>query len=123
MVEVLARVDEATGGDLRPGAFAEVTVPVGSAREAPVVPQTAIRPSEKGFLAYVVEGETARERVLQLGLRTADGRVEVRDGLAVGERLVVRGAEALTEGAGVAVREAGAGAPPPPPAAPGRPAS
>ena len=123
MVEVLARVDEATGGDLRPGAFAEVTVPVGSAREAPVVPQTAIRPSEKGFLAYVVEGETARERVLQLGLRTADGRVEVRDGLAVGERLVVRGAEALTEGAGVAVREAGAGAPSPPPAAPGRPAS
>jgi multidrug efflux system membrane fusion protein len=123
MVEVLARVDEATGGDLRPGAFAEVTVPVGSAREAPVVPQTAIRPSEKGFLAYVVEGETARERVLQLGLRTADGRVEVRGGLSVGERLVVRGAEALTEGAGVAVREAGAAAPPPPPAAPGRPAS
>lgn len=103
MVEVLARVDAATGGGLRPGTFAEVTVPVGSARESPVVPQTAIRPSDKGFLAYVVEGEQARERVLELGLRTADGRVEVRSGLAVGERLVVRGAEALVDGAAVRV--------------------
>jgi hypothetical protein len=67
------------------------------------VPQTAIRPSDKGFLAYVVEGEQARERVLELGLRTADGRVEVRSGLAVGERLVVRGAEALVDGAAVRV--------------------
>ena len=123
MVEVMARVDEATGGELRPGAFAEVTVPVGSARESPVVPQTAIRPSEKGFLAYVVEGDTARERVLELGLRTADGRVEVRSGLTVGERLVVRGAEALSEGAGVAVRSAGGAPPAAVPGSPGRPAS
>ena len=108
MVEVLARVDDSTGGELRPGAFAEITIPVGAAREAPVVPQTAIRPSEKGFLAFVVEGDVARERVLTLGLRTVDGRVEVREGLAAGERLVVRGAEALSEGVGVAVAEAGA---------------
>jgi len=103
MVEVTARVAGGDTSELRPGAFAEVTIPVGQSHPAPVVPQTAIRPSEKGFLAYVVEGEVARERVLALGLRTADGRVEVRDGLAVGERLVVRGAEALSEGAGVIV--------------------
>ncbi|HEX7881056.1 MAG TPA: efflux RND transporter periplasmic adaptor subunit, partial [Candidatus Eisenbacteria bacterium] len=61
---------------LRPGAFAEVTVPVGAPRSAPVIPQTAVRPSERGFLAYVVSGGMARERVLALGLRTADGLVE-----------------------------------------------
>ena len=44
----------------------------------------AIRPSEHGFLAYVVEGDVARERVLELGLRTAEGDVEVRRGLAAG---------------------------------------
>jgi multidrug efflux pump subunit AcrA (membrane-fusion protein) len=70
-----------------------------------VIPQTAIRPTDRGFLAFVVEDEVARERVLELGLRTADGRVEVRSGLAAGESLVVRGAEALRDGAKVAIEE------------------
>ena len=33
----------------------------------------------------------AHERVLQLGLHTAEGWVEVRDGLKAGETLVVKG--------------------------------
>ena len=106
MVAVTARVDDPNRAELRPGAFAEVEVPVGTAKEAPVIPQTAIRPSDRGFLAFVVEEGVARERVLQLGLRTADGRVEVRSGLAPGESLVVRGAEALRDGAQVTVRAA-----------------
>lgn len=101
MVAVTAEVTS-KDPSLRPGAFAEVTVPVGSARQAAVIPQTAVRPSERGFLAYVVAGGRAHERVLTLGLRTADGQVEVKDGLAVGDSLVIRGAEALREG--VAVR-------------------
>lgn len=101
MVPVTAEVDEADRERARPGAFADVTVPVGGVHEAPVVPQTAIRPSEKGFLAYVLDGDTARERVLALGLRTPDGLIEVKSGLEVGEELVVRGAEALREGATV----------------------
>jgi multidrug efflux pump subunit AcrA (membrane-fusion protein) len=62
-----------------------------------------VRPSERGFLGYVVEGDTARERVLTLGLRTADGRVEIKDGVKPGERIVVRGGEALKDGATVRV--------------------
>lgn len=101
MVTVTAEVAAKDRERARPGAFAEVTAGVGAPRPAPVVPQTAIRPSEKGFLAYVVEADVAHERVLQLGLRTADGLIEVKQGLEAGELLVVRGAEALREGAPV----------------------
>lgn len=113
MVAVVAEVERPSGEALRPGMFAEVEVPVGGTSEAPVVPQMAIRPTERGFVAFVVEGEVARERLIRLGMRTADGSVEVRAGLAPGERLVVRGAEGLRDGAAVRVEEA------PSPAAPG----
>jgi len=103
MVSVTAQVDDRDRAELRPGSFAQVTVPVGSTVESPVIPQAAVRPSERGFLAFVVEGDVARERELQLGLSTEDGRVEVRAGVKRGEKLVVRGAEALTDGAKVRV--------------------
>jgi RND family efflux transporter MFP subunit len=99
MVSVIARCQGEPG--LRPGAFAEVRVRTGEASNSPAIPQTAIRPSERGFLAFVVDGDIARQRVLTLGMRTEDGRVEVRSGLEPGERLVVRGAEALRDGARV----------------------
>ena len=110
MVAVTGQVDDPRRAELRPGSFAQVTVPVGPSAESPVIPQTAVRPSERGFLAYVVEGDVARERELSLGLRTADGRVEVRSGVKAGEQLVVRGGEALRDGARVKVTRSGEGA-------------
>lgn len=112
MVAVTAQVDDTRRSILRPGAFADVTVPVGGVAHAAVIPQTAIRPSEKGFLAFVVEDGKARERVLTLGLRTTEGLVEVKSGLKSGEELVVRGAEALRDGLAVKVGAAGAVATP-----------
>ena len=101
MVTITAEVTDPNKAKLRPGSFAEIRVPVGSAREMPVIPQTAIRPSERGFLAYTVENETAREQILTLGLRTEDGLVEVLSGLKEGQQLVIRGSEALKDGAKV----------------------
>lgn len=108
MVPVVAEV-ASPPAELRPGAFAEVSVPVGTTADAPVIPETAIRPSDKGFLSYVIVDGKAQVRVLTLGMRTADGLVEVRSGLKPGEPLVVRGSEALSDGANVRIETRGAG--------------
>jgi len=112
LVDITANIDDPSDKSLRPGSFAEITVPVASPGEAAVIPAGAVRPSERGFLAYVVEGDKAVERILTLGMRSADGRVEVLSGLRGGEMLVVRGAEALSNGASVRIG-APAGAPAP----------
>jgi multidrug efflux system membrane fusion protein len=102
LVAVQARIDHPPD-TLRPGIFADVEVPVGSPVPAPVIPQTAVRPSEKGFLAFTIEGNHAKQHVLTLGMRTRDGQVEVKSGLNAGEQLVIRGAEALKEGVNVRI--------------------
>jgi len=88
---------------LRPGSFAEVEVLIPSTRAFPMIPQTAARPSERGFLAYVIQGDTAHEHHLELGLHTPEGMVEVKTGLNAGDELVTRGVEALSEGSKVRV--------------------
>jgi multidrug efflux system membrane fusion protein len=103
LVDVTANVDNPNDATLRPGSFAEIAVPVSSPGEAPVIPVGAVRPSERGFLAFVVIDGKAVERILTLGMRSADGRVEVLSGLSGGETLVVRGAEALSDGVTVRI--------------------
>jgi multidrug efflux system membrane fusion protein len=109
LVDITANINDPSDRTLRPGSFAEITVPVASASESPVIPVSAVRPSERGFLAYVVEGDEAVERILTLGMRSADGQVEVLSGLKGGESLVIRGAEALQNGVTVRVSGPGAG--------------
>jgi len=105
MVDVTAQIDDPNRDTLRPGAFAQVSIPVGAKKPAPVIPQTAIRPSERGFLGFVVVDGHAKERVLELGMRTASGHVEVLSGLEPGDELIIRGNEALRDGAEVAVEK------------------
>jgi RND family efflux transporter MFP subunit len=111
---------------LRPGAFCEVSVPVGDAREGIVVPSLAVSPTEKGNVVYVVDdGNVAHARVVELGMHTAEGGVELKRGVHAGELMVVRGTEPLSDGAPVAIgarttleaathRTDDAGVPPPP---------
>ncbi len=104
MVNVVAEV-QSPPKTLRPGSFAEVSVRTGASDAAISVPELAVRPSERGFLAFVVEEGVAKERKLTLGLRTGDGRVEIQSGLKEGDQLVVRGNEALFDGAPVRIAE------------------
>jgi multidrug efflux system membrane fusion protein len=108
-VEVLGWVDNP--GELKPGFFAEVTLAGESKKDAVVVPEGAVLASEQGFVTYVVDGGTARQRAVRVGLRTGDGLVEVLDGLKPKETVVVEGSDRLEDG--TPVREAAAAADPP----------
>ncbi len=86
---------------LRPGSFCDVAVDVGATRDAPIIPRFATRATDHGYVTYVIENDVAQERVVTLGMSTKDGWVEVRTGLKDGDQIVVRGAEALSNGARV----------------------
>ncbi|MGH7294167.1 MAG: efflux RND transporter periplasmic adaptor subunit, partial [Polyangiaceae bacterium] len=89
---------------LRPGAFCEVSVPIGNARPAIVVPSLAVQPTASGNTVYIVDDKNvAHLKTVQLGMYTPEGGVEVTQGLAAGELLVVQGFEPLSEGAPVKV--------------------
>lgn len=89
---------------LRPGAFCQVTVPIGDARQGIVVPGLAIQPTEKGNVVYVVDDKNiAHAKVVETGMHTPEGGVELTRGVQAGELLVVRGIEPLSDGAPVKI--------------------
>lgn len=105
LVGVTAQVDETTHQYwLRPGAFCQVTVPVGDARQGIVVPGLAIQPTEKGNVVYIVDDKNiVHSRVVETGMHTPEGGIEVTRGVKAGELLVVRGIEPLSDGAPVKI--------------------
>lgn len=97
MVECLAWVQNADR-ELRPGNFADVTVALETRKGSMVVPQTAVLPTDRGFVGFVLKDDThVEKRSLRLGLFTQDGSVEVLEGLQPGDRVIVRGSSTLTE--------------------------
>jgi len=111
-VEVLAWIRNT--GELKPGFFAEVSFNAGTKENAVVVPEAAIKASESGFVAYVVEDGKAMERPIEIGLKTEDGLVEILSGLSGTESVVVEGSDLLANG--VPVEDVDLGNPETPPA-------
>jgi multidrug efflux system membrane fusion protein len=105
MVPVTAQIDETDHQYwLRPGAFCGVTVPIGNARQAVVVPSLAVQPTEKGNVVYIVDDKhIAHARVVELGMHTPEGGVELTRGVTAGELMVVRGIDPLSDGAPVKI--------------------
>lgn len=77
------------GGLLKPGMFAQVELPVGSAAKLLTVPVSAVIDSGTRQIVLVQAGEGLFEpRPVKLGARS-DDYVEVLDGVRAGERVVV----------------------------------
>jgi multidrug efflux system membrane fusion protein len=102
-VECLALVEN-RDALLKPGFFATVRAVVAVHEKAIVVPDSAILPTERGFVAYVVKKSRAVQRQVRPGLFVREGVVEILEGLTAGESLVVTGATAISEGSEVLVK-------------------
>jgi membrane fusion protein (multidrug efflux system) len=90
------------GVDVRPGFLARVEFALDTRRDALAVPASAVGVSAAGPFVYVVEDDTLALSQVAVGV-TAGGWVEVTDGLAAGERVVVSGHTNLRPGAPVRV--------------------
>ncbi|HEX3555443.1 MAG TPA: efflux RND transporter periplasmic adaptor subunit [Thermoanaerobaculia bacterium] len=98
-VAVVAEVTE--GAALpAPGEGVEVMVELDRREQTLTVPEEALVLSETGAAVYVDQGGIARRRPVTTGGRAA-GRIEVLNGLAPGDKVVVDGAALLSEGARV----------------------
>lgn len=95
-------------GALVPGAFAQVEIALPE-RDALTVPSFALLPEIRGHRVLVMRGGRAEPRSVRIGARTTE-RVEVLDGLAAGDSLILSGLMQLRPGAPVTLAPAKAAA-------------
>jgi membrane fusion protein, multidrug efflux system len=94
---------------VRPGFLARVTFAVGSHDSVLLVPAGAVVGAGGTQSVFVLDNGVVVRRTVTTGL-TSEGRVEVRTGLAAGERVVVRGSNMLRDGMAVRVVDSAFGA-------------
>ena len=94
---------------LWPGQFVNVTVDVGTLKQAAVIPQAAIVIGERGTVVYTV-GEEDKAKVKPIKVLHPMGDKVAVSGLAAGDRIVVEGRDNVKPGA--ALRLPGAGGKP-----------
>jgi len=103
------------GTQLFPSQFVNVRLTIDTVKNAITVPPAAVRTGPDGDFVWLLKPDrTVTQRVVKPGVNAAD-KVQITDGLAVGDTVVTDGGDRLTEGAKVALpgdnpQRAGAGA-------------
>ena len=106
-------VDQATGtvkvtvelqpaAAFRPGAFVRVDIRTDSRPDAILIPKRAVVEEDGLQYVFIANGTTVKRTKIGIGYES-DGKVEIRDGLAAGQKIVVAGQGALKEGAKIKV--------------------
>lgn len=87
---------------LRPGMFVQASIISARHDDVAIVPRDAVTQRAGRNVVFVIDGQRAVRRNVSLGI-TQDDKIEVREGVKPGERIVVRGLETLTDGTRVRV--------------------
>jgi membrane fusion protein (multidrug efflux system) len=82
---------------LRPGMFVEVRIVIGMKENVLVIPRKAVLYKQNKTFAFVLNGDQASQREINLGL-TEEDYVEILGGLKQGETIVVVGVDGLKDG-------------------------
>ncbi len=90
---------------LFPNQFVNVRLSLDTEHNAVIIPAVAVQRGPDGTFVYVVQNDnTVTVRPVKVGMTVANN-LSVRDGLQPGDRVVVDGAEKLTEGMKVTLRQ------------------
>lgn len=92
------------------GELAEVTVAMSALPAAPVVPNASVQRVDGRLGVWLIENDKLRFAPVKVGATDLDGRVQILDGLKVGERVVVYSQRALGPRSRVKVVESLTGA-------------
>lgn len=87
---------------LKPGAFVRVDIETDTRAGAVLIPKKAIVEEDGEHYVFVQNGDSAKRVKVSLGYESA-GRVEIRQGVAAGEKVVVAGQGALKDGGKIKV--------------------
>lgn len=102
MLRVRALVPNADAR-LRPGFFARVDLGISEREGVAMIPEDAVLQRADGAVAFRLVGDRVERRVLRTGPVRA-GKIEVIEGLEIGDDVVVRGQTALVDGSVVAAK-------------------
>jgi RND family efflux transporter MFP subunit len=81
---------------IRPGMFVKILIKVDQKDNILVIPKEVIISDQRGKRVFIVQENTAIERIIETGLENED-MIEVISGLDVNDRLIVKGFETLRD--------------------------
>jgi multidrug efflux pump subunit AcrA (membrane-fusion protein) len=99
-------------GALKPGFFAKVSILTGTEKNAPFVPEEAVASFAGIVKVYVIVDGKAEERRVKTGMRQ-DSRVEILEGVKVGETLATSSLSQLATGTAVTIQSGSRNGPAP----------
>ncbi len=91
--------------NLKSGMFVRATFVTRTLQDAVAIPVQAVIERPKNKTCFIVNNGKAEEKILQTGLE-ADGWVEIRSGVSVGDQIVVEGQQQLKTGTAVKIQGA-----------------
>jgi len=82
---------------LKPGMFVKVLLKTGASKKVPAVPRAALTGKQGMFFVFLVDGDQVKRRQVEIG-RLIGQFVEIKSGLAEGQRVVVTNVNKLKDG-------------------------